>query len=50
MVFFVVGVTGFSAGLRLACALRGASSRLRYPASEKQFSGLFFFAASNPVD
>jgi hypothetical protein len=34
MVFFVVGVTGFSAGLRLACASRGARSRLRYPAAE----------------
>ena len=53
MVFFVVGVTGFSAGLRLACAPRGASARLRYPAPKslalRAFSRLTAVRASNPV-
>jgi len=49
----LVGVTGFSAGLWLACASRGATSRLRYPAPKslalRAFSHLTAVGASNPV-
>ena len=46
----VVGVTGFSAGLRLYLRIARRARSPALPRREKRFTGSFFHAASNPVD
>ena len=48
--FVLVRLEGFSAGLRLACSPRCASSRLRYPAAKNSPPDCFLHAASNPSE
>lgn len=49
-IWFLVRPKGFSAGLRLACALRYASSRLRYPTAKSADTVAFLTQLQIPFE